>query len=244
MLDPGGALPLYQQLKQALRKLIEAGTWAPNTAIPPERELIQRFGVSRITVRQALSDLVADGLLYRQHGRGTFVAPHRAAPIATTLNRLTGYLEDLQNRGFDPEVEVLAVLRAPLPDDVAQALGRPAGVEAWHLRRRVLVDRRPLMLLEGYLPVDLGIGLGPEALAHTPVPRLLEEFGLVPVQGTLRIGAAEATDAEAGQLGVRPGAALLCVTRVITGRDGAPLEWTRALYRADRYQYEIELRRR
>lgn len=244
MLDTRSPVPLYHQVKTALRDSIEAGTWAPHEAIPPERELIERFKVSRITVRQALSDLVAEGLLYRQHGRGTFVAQRRLAPIAETLSELTGHLEELQLRGLEPEVEVLSLVQIPLPDDAAQALEREAGSESWYLRRLVRVGGEPLMLSEIYLPADLGIALETGEVRAQGLARLLEQAGLRPIQGTQRIAAAAVSAEQAQLLGIRKGEPVLRVIRMIAGREGQPLVWFRTLYRADRYEYEVELKRR
>lgn len=243
MLDPVSPLPLYAQLKAALRREIDQGSFPVGEAIPPERELITRYGVSRITVRQALADLEADGYLIRRHGKGTYVAPRSRGAISESLSELTGHLEELQRQGLDPQVEVLALERRPLPDTVADALGRP-GAEGWFLYRKVSVGREPLMLSEVWLPCDLGIELNPEMLRQSGMAQLLTEHGSVPARGTQRIGAQLAGPYEAGLLEVPPGDAVLRVVRLITGADGMPLVWFRTLYRADRYEYEVELKRR
>lgn len=244
MLDPGSPVPLYQQLKTALRRSVESGVWQPNQAIPPERELIDRFGVSRITVRQALADLEAEGLLYRRHGKGTFVAERQRAPIAESLAELTGHLEELQLRGLAPDVKVLALRRCPLPADVAEALARPPGAEGWFLYRLVRVDGVPLMLSEVYLPVDLGLVPEPEVVQAVGMAQYLTDHGHVPVRGLQRIGAQAALAGEAELLGLEPGAPVLRVIRTIVGPQDRPVVWLRTLYRADRYEYEVELKRR
>ncbi len=244
MLDPASPLPLYEQLKTVLRQSIESGTWQPGEAIPPERELIERFGVSRITVRQALADLQADGLLYRRHGKGTYVASRGSGPIAESLSELTGHLEELQLQGLAPQVEVLTLDVRPLPPDVSDALKRPAGAEGWYLYRLVRVDGTPLMLSEVYVPADLHLNLDPGLLQQTGLNRLLQAEGLVPLRGRQRIGAQVAGAAEGALLGVEPGEALLRAVRVIYGQGDRALVWFRTLYRADRYEYEVELKRR
>ncbi|MDF2630564.1 MAG: GntR family transcriptional regulator [Symbiobacteriaceae bacterium] len=244
MLDPASPLPLYAQLKDALRREIEQGRFPVGAAIPPERELITRYGVSRITVRQALADLEADGYLIRRHGKGTYVAPRDRSAISESLSELTGHLEELQRRGLEPQVEVLVLARRPLPDEIAGALQRPAGAESWFVHRRVNVGGAPLMLSEVWLPSDLGIELNAERLQGVGMAQLLTEHGRPPACGTQRIGAQVAGAAEVGLLEVPPGDAVLRVVRVITGADGLPLVWFRTLYRADRYEYEVELKRR
>ncbi|MDB4894578.1 MAG: GntR family transcriptional regulator [Firmicutes bacterium] len=244
MLDPGSPLPLYQQLKIALRRSLEAGVWAADQAIPTERELTAQYGVSRITVRQALADLVAEGLLYRRHGKGTFVAPGAVQPISETLSDLTGHLEELLRRGLDPEIEVLSLTKQPLPNEVAAALGRPEGAEGWFLHRRTRLEGAPLMLAEVWLPADLGISLDAEYVQRYGFNHILTEHGHPLVRGWQRIAAQTARTEEARLLAIKRGEALLRVVRVIYGVDDRPLVWFRTLYRADRYEYEVELKRR
>lgn len=95
-LERSNPLPLYYQLKQVLRQQISAGHLAPHTAIPSEPELVARYRVSRATVRQALTELVHEGLLYRQHGKGTFVCEPL---VQQSLSELTSFTEDMRRRG-------------------------------------------------------------------------------------------------------------------------------------------------
>ncbi len=99
VLERSNPLPLYYQLKEVLRQQIRAGHLAPHTAIPSEPELVARYHVSRATVRQALTELVNEGLLYRQHGKGTFVCEPR---VQQTLSELTSLTQDIQRRGKRP----------------------------------------------------------------------------------------------------------------------------------------------
>jgi GntR family transcriptional regulator len=243
MLDPGSPVPLYHQLKHALRLAIEGGQWRPGDQLPTEQALMERYGVSRITVRQALADLVAEGLLYRRRGKGTFVAA-RAAPIAETLTELTGHLEELRRQGLDPAVTMLWLEVKPMPAAVAAALERQEGAPGWSLRRLVQVDGAPLMVTDVYLPTDLNLKLDEPLVARVGLARLLEERGYVPATGRQRIGAEPAPAQEAALLGLAPGEPVLRVIRVIYSATGTPLAWFKTLYRADRYEYDVVLRRR
>jgi GntR family transcriptional regulator len=243
MLDPESRMPLYHQVENHLREAIRRGRWKAGEAIPPERALIDQYGVSRITVRQALANLVASGWLLRKHGRGTFVAGSEDHPITESLASLTGHLEELQGRGLDPRVEVLALETRPMGDDVAEALQRRPGAEGWFLYRLVSVEGQPLMLSTVWLPSDLGIGLSEAMVKAQGMAPLLTRHGLAPRFGRQRIGAMKAGPEEARLLGIRNGEAVLRVSRVLHGEDSQPLVWFRTLYRADRYEYEIELRR-
>lgn len=244
MLDTESPVPLYEQLKAILRRRIEAGEYAPNEALPPERELIGQYNVSRITVRQALADLEAEGLLVRRHGKGTFVAPRTPGLIAESLGELTGHLEELQLRGLDPQVELLASGHQVLPPDATAGLELPPGATGWSMYRLVSVQGSPLMLSEVCLPASLNLAPDPTTVKRVGMAQYLQEQGLFPTKGHQRIGATAAGVAEAGLLTVQAGDPLLRVIRVIADPAGRPLVWFRTLYRADRYEYEVQLKRR
>src|SRR5918994_5276433 len=100
-----GPLPRYYQLKEVIRERIRSGDWAPGTLIPSERQLCERYGISRMTARQSITDLVNEGLLYREQGKGTYVGRPK---IAQQLLRLTGFTEDMKVREQRPGAKVLA----------------------------------------------------------------------------------------------------------------------------------------
>ncbi|ABK98817.1 GntR family transcriptional regulator [Pelobacter propionicus] len=243
MLDPENRMPLYHQVESHLKENIGNGTWKAGEAIPPERMLVDQYGVSRITIRQALANLVAAGLLYRKHGKGTFVAGAQDRPITESLANLTGHLEELQLRGLNPQVRVLALETRTLAAEVAEALERSPAAPGWYLYRLVTVDRQPLMLSTVWLPRDLEIELTEDILKQHGMALLLTRNGIFPLRGRQRIGASSAGPEEAQLLGIRPGDAVLCVKRVIYGAASRPLVWFRTLYRSDRYEYEVELKR-
>ena len=118
MLDPNSRMPLYCQVEERLRETIRGGRWRVGDLIPPERVLIETFGVSRITIRQALANLVAAGLLVRKAGQGTFVAGLADRPITESLASLKGHLEELQERGLRPQVRTLVLEARPLPPEL------------------------------------------------------------------------------------------------------------------------------
>src|SRR5262245_56978775 len=113
-LDRESAVPLHSQLKAAIDARIESGEWPPESQLPPERELCDRFQVSRITVRQALHQLVTEGRLLRIHGRGTYVA---SSPLKKQLLPLVGFSEDMQSRGQRPGARVLRFEAAPRSEE-------------------------------------------------------------------------------------------------------------------------------
>jgi GntR family transcriptional regulator len=127
---------------------------------------------------------------------------------------------------------------------VAEALHRPGGSPGWYAYRLVRVDAVPLMLSEVYLPGDLYLNLDADALTRQGLAQFLQEHGLIPARGLQRIRAQVASPQEAFLLEMSPGEAVLQVIRVIYGPEDQPLVWFRTLYRSDRYEYEVELKRR
>jgi GntR family transcriptional regulator len=239
VLDPGSDLPLYAQVKEVLVRQIRSGQYQPQEPLPAERLLMEQFGVSRITVRRALSDLEAAGVVSRKVGRGTYVA---AEPIVETLTDLTGHLEELQVRHMNPEVTlVLQEFRTPMPE-VAAALDGAERV--LYARRLVWVGGAPLLLLDLCLPEELGAAIDPRMLTDVPVHRLLDLHGFVASAGEQRMAARGAQADEATLLDIPQGAPALEVIRTEWTGAGKGLLWSRALYRSDRYQYVIRLHRR
>lgn len=232
-----GALPLYHQLQHAMRTAIESGRWAPGQRLPGERELMRQYGVSRTTVREALEALERDGLVVRQQGRGTFVAPR---PLIATLARLQGFTEELQALGRPVGVTVLHAGPVPAPPEAAEALQLEPGARVVEISRVVTLDGQPLFTDESFLLP----GPGRLVLAAEPgqtIYAALEAVGFKPATGEQTIEAAPATRREAQHLGIRPGEPVLLIRRVTRMADGAPLEYRRVAYRGDRYRYRVAL---
>src|SRR2546423_106504 len=133
-------LPRYYQLKEIMRERVRAGEWHPGDLIPSERELGEKYGISRMTARQAITDLVNEGLFYREQGKGTFVSQHK---ITQQLIRLTGFTEDIRARGQRPSTKVIsAAMQAGLAgSEEAQLLKIPVGSPVLFTRRVTYTER-------------------------------------------------------------------------------------------------------
>ncbi|HKT37081.1 MAG TPA: GntR family transcriptional regulator, partial [Ktedonobacterales bacterium] len=103
-------IPIYHQLKEILIRKIRTGEWVPGALIPSERELCETYGISRMTARQAITDLVNEGVCYREQGRGTFVSPRK---IQQQLQHLSGFTDDIRARGQLPGTKVLVSAMRP-----------------------------------------------------------------------------------------------------------------------------------
>ncbi len=235
-----GALPLHVQLRQAILRRVEQGEWPPGSQLPGERALVAMFGVSRTTVRQALEQLEVDGALIRRHGQGTFVA---RPPVVENLAALRGFAEELVEQGLDPQVQVLRAGPARAAPEAAQALGLSADAPIVEISRIVRVAGEPLFSDDSYLPASVG-HLVLAAEPSRSIYSALEAVGFRIVRGEQSIEARVADRVEARLLGVPAGSPVLLIRRTAQLADGTPVEYRRAVYRADRYRYRITLVRR
>lgn len=238
-IDKSSPVPIYHQIEEALREIILSGNLEPNERLPSGNELSDRYGISPMTVRQAMSGLVRDGLIYRKRGRGTFVAPRK---MEHPLLRMTSFTEDMRARGLDPGSRLLRLEKIPAPQEVAEALGIEAGEPVTRVKRLRLADGHRVGVHDAYLRGPLDIS--PEVLeAEGSLYRLLDTKDISLVEGKDVIEAIEATEEHSELLNIPVGTALLQVTRTAIDRRGQAMEHVIACYRADLYRYTIQLKR-
>src|ERR1700749_306647 len=142
VLDEGASLPLYQQLQRGLRHAIEAKLLAPDDALPPERDLAEEFSVSRITVRKAIDGLVAEGLLNRRQGSGTFVSSR----VEKNFSKLTSFTEDMIARGRVPTSSWLRKSQGTVTPEKSLTMGLSPGTPVYRFHRLRFADGAPMAL--------------------------------------------------------------------------------------------------
>jgi len=234
-LNPADRSPLYRQLAGQLAQDIRAGRYRVDQALPSERTLVESLGVSRVTARKAIDELVAQGLVQRRHGAGNFIAPR----LEQTLSRLTGFTEELRQRGYAPTSTWLARdIRAASAQECQQlALSPPAQVASLERLRRA--DGVPMALEFSVLPV--AALPQPEALEGSLYAHLAAT-GQAPVRAVQHIRALNADARTAQRLEVPLATALLWVTRTAYLASGQPVEHTVSYCRSD--YYDLMLRSR
>lgn len=238
--DPVSAAPVYVQLAQGWRERIEDGTLPGGSALPAERELARLLGVSRVTVRQALALLEAEGLLRRKQGSGTFVEPPRSAP--RPLGLLSSFTDEVRARGARPGAQVLRFeVTLPTPHE-ALTLGLAPTERVYRVRRLRSSDGEALAVEESTLPAALIAPLSPEDVTDASLYALLAARGRQPARAIRHLRALSADAELAGPLGIEPGAALLATERVSWTAGGQAVEYARAWYRGDRSNFVMELR--
>ncbi|HEY8356438.1 MAG TPA: GntR family transcriptional regulator [Ramlibacter sp.] len=233
--------PLYARLRDQLRAGILDGRLQPNARLPSEAEMTAAYGVSRITVRQALGDLQREGLIVRLQGKGAFVSQPRASQ---QLDRLEGLGEALAGQGQTVHSKRLAMKQVRAPAAVAAQLELPARTELFQLTTLRYLERQPLSVNSSWFAPGLGERLARIDVSGRDLIDVLERDLAQRVQGAeVEIRAEAMAGREARLLRVEAGQPALRVHRLVRAVGGRPLQTETAIYRADIFSYKLALRR-
>ena len=233
-----GRGPRYAQLHRHIAAAIADGRLEPESQLPPERELADLAGVSRVTVRQAVAQLVADGLIDQRRGAGSFVRP-QGPKLEQSLSRLISFTDLMRARGKTSTSVVLSRgLFMPSPDE-SLALGIPGHDQVARVERLRSADGTPMAIERSSLPVDI---LPEPERVDTSLYAVLRERDAAPARAIQRITALNLGPEEARLLNLAVGAAVLRIDRTAYLPSGRPIEFTRGLYRSDLYDFLAELR--
>jgi GntR family transcriptional regulator len=238
-LRPAASTPLWLQLKHALRDTITFEL-APGDRLPSESELCRHYGLSRVTVRQAITSLVDEGMLHRQQGRGTYVLAARIAePLMEPDHFLLGGFDSAESGA----ISVFSAETVPAADWIAQKLGILPGEQVHKIRKVLTPDGERAAFRTTFLPRRLVPSLLETDLTP-PIPVLLESlYGLRPAAADEGIEFITADEFRAKMLRVPVGDPLILVERLIYLGTGEAIELSRAYYRAKRFHFRHRLRR-
>jgi len=241
-LERSNPLPLYYQLKEVLKQQIHAGHLAPHTAIPSEPELVAQYHVSRATVRQALTELVHEGLLYRQHGRGTFVCEPRVQQH--TISELTSFSEELRRRGYQPGGMLFISELVRGSQTVREKLRLTDEEQAIRLERVRTADTIPVAYEIVYLPYPRAASIYQRAkeIAEGSLYFLMASEGLQPyiAEQTFKAGTANEREAELLRIPVADiGTRFMSTT---FDEIGTPIEYSEAFFPTNCYEFHLTLR--
>ncbi len=235
--------PLYQQLKEVLRQQIEQGKFKPDHSIPSERNLCETYKISRITVRQAISEMINEGALYRIQGKGTFVAKRK---VNQGLVRLVDFARTVLDLGMKPSTQILGKEVLPADIQMTKILDIPETSQVLKLSLLGMGDQEPLVLYESYFSLSLGKKMVKEAIQREKegIPFSTydlygESSGVFPARVNQTLEAVNADDHLSSLMHIRKGSALLMMTSVFLSPDQHPLEFRRAMYRGDCYKFHV-----
>jgi GntR family transcriptional regulator len=230
------AVPLYHQIVEALRGAL--GRIEPHLQLPTEERLMEYSGVSRATIRKAISELTSEGLIYTVQGRGTFAADPR---VATNLRRPIGFTDSITELGLRPSTQLISVHQEEANDYISECLQIAPGSLLTVVERLRCINERPSMLEICRLPSAMVPQLQGRDLGKSLYEVLKQSYGLAPETGSETIMALEATGDVATRLNVANGSPVLATIRRTFTAEGTPLEYTLRYARADLCNFRVSL---
>ncbi|MDA7025075.1 GntR family transcriptional regulator [Bacillus sp. CLL-7-23] len=241
MIKKDSHIPIYYQIETEIKKLVESANLKPGDLIPSEREFAEKYGVSRMTVRQAVNNLVNEGILVRQRGKGTFIAKPK---IEQTLEGLTGFSEDMKSRGMSPGTKMLGFQIIVCDQRMALKLQINEGASIYEVKRIRLADGIPMAYEISYLPVDLIKDLTEEIMYASLYDYIENTLSLKIARATQTLEPSIAYKAESDSLDIDEGTPVLLIERYSYLEDGKPFEYVKSIYRGDRYKFIIDMKRK
>lgn len=233
-------IPYYIQLMDILREKVHQKIWVAGDQIPGEQDLCEIYGISRTVVRQALRELELEGVVNRRKGKGTFISQPKISE--GLVQKLTGFYQDMVERGLRPGTRVLHQNVNPASENVARFLNIEPGEKVIDIQRLRFINEEPIQLVTTYLPYEICPALASVDLADRSLYKFLEsECGVFIAKGRRFIEAVLANEAEATLLGIDRGTPLLMLDSISYVESGQPVEYYHALHRGDRSRFEVEL---
>ena len=229
--------PLYDQLVDLLREKIET-EMKPDDLLPSERELSSRYGISRTTVRLALAALENAGLIYRRHGKGTYVA--KTAQLSTNLTDTYSFTDQMKNLGRVPETRTLSFEIIEANKYLANQMGLSIGDKIVGIKRLRIADDIPMMVEMSYLPRKLLPMLTKADLIAKPLYQIIEDDYHIHIKvAEEEFSASIARFDDARVLEIPEGSAVLRLSRHTYTQQGQIIEFTRSIARADLFRYKV-----
>ncbi|MHB8073272.1 GntR family transcriptional regulator [Desulfosporosinus fructosivorans] len=238
-IDKTSAVPIYFQLKTLIQEGISSGEYPVGMCLPSEREYCEEYGISRMTVRQAISDLVNEGLLRRERGKGTYVSQPK---IEQGLQMLTSFTEDMKRRNMQPGTRLIHMITCPAKGRVARQLGIEDGDSVYEIKRLRLADDEPMAIETAYVPICYLPNFTEEKVASGSLYEVMRERGIEISHATQTLEASQAKVTEATILNIKNKASVLLIERTTCASGGQVVEFVKSVYRGDRYKFAIDLR--
>jgi GntR family transcriptional regulator len=235
-------IPYYIQLMDILKENVQLENWVPGDQIPGEQDLCELYGVSRTVVRQALRELELEGVIIRRKGKGTFISQPKISE--GLVQKLTGFYQDMVERGLNPITKVLHQNVTPSSEKVARFLNIKPGEEVIDILRLRFIDEEPIQMVTTYIPFAICPALASVDLTNRSLYEFLEqECGVFIERGIRYVEAVLANETESSLLGIERGAPLLMLDSISFSETDQPIEYYHALHRGDRSRFEVELLR-
>jgi GntR family transcriptional regulator len=236
------SVPIYSQVERIVMDMIDSGRLSAGQRAPSEREIAETLGISRMTARAAMSNLVADGYLYSVPGKGTFVSNPK---MRQELLELTSFTEDMRNRGLKPGSRLLDIgVTHQASEKIYRTLELPVGEDLIRIHRLRTADEEPMCLETSYLPRSYVPWLLEEDFESRSLYLALESHGIELVRAEEHLEATLVRDTESELLTVPIGSPALLIERTTYTEGDRPIEYVKSLYRGDRYRFTAVLFKR
>lgn len=239
----GSFIPKYRQLVDIVKKLVGSGKLKQGMKIPSENELKKKYRVSNTTVRKAINELLQEGIIYREQGKGTFLAKTK---INQNLTKITSFTEDMLQRGLKPSSKVLGVTVISSPLKVMNNLILDKGEKVVKIHRLRLANGEPMAIQTSYFPHKLCPNIQniqKQNLTQSLTIILRDRYNLHLVKAVQSLYPSLADDYKSKMLRIKKSAPVLIVERTSYLPNNQPAEFLESVYRGDRYEFLVELRR-
>jgi GntR family transcriptional regulator len=235
-LNENNPTPLYLQLQQAIEEAVRSGKLKADAALPGERDLAKQLGISRVTVRKAITGLVKKGVLVQRWGSGTFIAGQLR--LEQPLSRLSSFTNDMLARGLESSTVVLSRSTGPASPSELMALGLSPSDSVSRINRLRMADGIPMAIEQAVIPSRI---LPDPALVTQSLYQVLHERGFFPSRALQRLHAVLLNDEQASLLHVTSQSPALYIERRSFTAAGEAVEFTSSYYRGDAYDFVAEL---
>ncbi|MGJ9383515.1 GntR family transcriptional regulator [Salipaludibacillus sp. CF4.18] len=240
MINKNSPIPIYHQLEEYIKQLIDSGQLVPGDILPSEREYSDKYGISRMTIRQAIINLVNERYLYRVKGKGTFVMEKK---FEQDLQGLTSFTEDMKARGMKASSKLIKFKIIPAHLKLAKSLDIQEHDPVYEIVRIRLAEEIPMALERTYISANLVQGLTEEIVQNSLYKYIEDTLHMKIASGTQIIEAAIANEQEVKYLDISDQSPIMLMERSSKLDDQTIFEVVKSSYRADRYKFMIDLKR-
>ena len=240
-IDRKSHVPVYWQIKESILKEITSGKLKPGDKILSEPQLKEKYGVSRLTARSAVTELVNEGYLVRKQGYGTYIQKPR---IENSQERFKGFKSDMEDKGFSVRSEVLESKEISAPEFIQESMELTSEDRVFKVKRLRFANNEPIVIHESYIPPEfcpdlLQFDFSKESLYAV----CSNKYKRIIVNATEHLEAISADTETASSLGIKKGDPILFIQRTSYIKDNKPFEYSRSWYRGDRYIFDVHLKR-
>lgn len=237
--DKQSPLPRYYQLKEIIREMVENEQLKPRDSVPTERELCEYHEISRMTARKAITELVHEGILFREQGKGTYVAQPK---VKQSVSELIGFTEEMKRKGLKVETKILNFTIKEPTKKIIKQLNLELSDKVYEIFRLRIVEGESYAIEKAWVPEKHTRGFKEEDLEGNSLYKVLEEkYGIKLSHGKQYLEPIILTAYESNLLGVKEAMLGLLFERRAFTDDNVPIEFTKSVYRSDRYKFEITL---